>query len=114
MWATMVAPSQARPYGYARVTRYRLGDHTSLSRDVDTLYPMITYDGDASLVLYRVMENAGYTLYRLDMATGVSAPVTRIDGTALPNSAGTTITLWSDRRIRVIYLDGNEIGRAHV
>jgi hypothetical protein len=107
VWVTNVAPSQTRPYGYALVTRYRLGDHTSLTRELDTLYPMITYDGDASLVLYRVMENAGYTLYRLDMATGVSTPVTPVDGTALPNSAGTTITFWSDRRIRVIDLDGN-------
>ena len=107
MWVTNVAPSQTRPYGYALVTRYRLSDHTSLSRELDTLYPMITYDGDASLVLYRVMENAGYNLYRLDMATGTSTLITSVDGAALPNSAGTTITLWSNSRIKVIDLDGN-------
>ncbi|MEY4173610.1 MAG: hypothetical protein RI900_775, partial [Actinomycetota bacterium] len=107
MWVQNVAPSQAKPYGAARITRLLLASATSTTREVDTLYPMITYDGDASLVLYRVMENAAYTLYRLDMATGVSAVVSVLDGTALPNSAGTTITFWSNSRIRVTDLDGN-------
>jgi hypothetical protein len=107
VWVQNVAPSQAQPYGAARITRHLLAGATGITREVPTLYPMVTYDGDASLVLYRVMENAGYNLYRLDMATGVSARVTTVDGAAFPNSAGTTITFWSNSRVYTTDLDGN-------
>jgi len=113
VWVQNVAPSMGLPYGAARITRYLLAGGTSTTHEVNTLYPYVTYDGDASLVTYRLMADAGYRLYRLDMATGVSTPIdglgTAFDGTVQPNSAGTTLTVWSRGRVRTTDLDGNVI-----
>jgi hypothetical protein len=111
VWTSYVAPSQALPYGASVITRYRLSDGATTARQLDGLYPMFTIDGDGSLAVYRVVENGGYNLYRLDIDTGVTTPIggagVGIDGIAQPNAAGTTITLWSRSRLRTIDLDGN-------
>lgn len=113
VWVTNVAPSQAQPYGAARITRYLLSNGSSLTREVPTTFPYITYDGDASLMIYRLSEAAGYQLYRLDMATGASARIVgfgdTFDGAVQPNAAGTTFTVWSRGRLRTTDLDGNVI-----
>lgn len=113
VWVQNVSPTMSLPYGAARITRYLLAGGTSSTHQVDTLYPFITYDGDASMVVYRLTEGTGYRLYRLDMANGTSTSIEGLgagfDGVVQPNSAGTTLTVWSRSRVRTTDLDGNVI-----
>ena len=113
VWAWNVSPSQAQPYGAARITRHLLSTGTSTEFEVEWPFPMITYDGDASMVVYRMMVDGGYRLYRLDMATGASTAIAGLgdgfDGNVQPNAAGTTLTVWSRGRLRTTDLDGNVI-----